>query len=165
MATNEFPTYNGVAVSWADVNLRFSPTGAAVLETSDFKDISTSRKVEVGDVYGASGGAPMNRTTGQAKYEGTITLYRIGYQKLLRALKPVAPIRRNRRILTLVHFGVQVLHTPFNSVEIFDRRIKGARVISDELKSAEGIEADTVPVGLSIIDIVDMIDGEEVALL
>lgn len=162
-ANNDFPVLDGVAPSWADVIVRLATTGGDLLEMKDISAINSGRTLEVG--VAKRGGRDHKRTTGALSQEASLTLYREGYQKLLRGLKAAAPVRGNQRILSLVHFHIQFQHTPPGSVEIFERRIKGCRVTTDALNSAEGTDADTVEVGLSVIEIADVIDGEEVVLL
>jgi hypothetical protein len=67
--------------------------------------------------------------------------------------------------VSLVHMGVQIQHTPPGDTEIYDRRWKGVRILGDTHDNAEGVEADQIEVPVSIIEIVDMIDGEEIVLL
>ncbi len=108
----------------------------------------------------------MRRTTGSVSNEASITFYRSGLQKLLRELAKFAPTRANgQKVLSLVHFGVQVQHTPLGDVEIYDRRWKGVRILGDTHDNAEGTDADTIEVPVSVIEIVDIIDGQEIVLL
>jgi hypothetical protein len=163
--STDFPVLDGIAPSWADIIVRATPAGGALIEMKDISAINTGRSVEVGEQKGASGGRVIKRTTGEAKYEGSLTLYRSGYQKLLRGLMELAPSRGNQRIISLVHFGIQVQHTPPGDVEIYEYRLKGCRLIGGTVNSAEGTDADTVEVPLSVLEIVDMIDGVEVVML
>lgn len=165
MPNNDFPIYDGIAPSWADIIVRATPSGAAIVDMKDIFSINTGITVEVGEQVGASGGRVMKRTTGSVKYEATITFYRSGYQRFLRALMDLAPPRGNQRLLSLVHFGVQIQHTPPGDVEIYETRLKGCRVLGRTMNTAEGNDAQQVEVPLSVIEIVDMIDGAEVARL
>lgn len=166
---NVFPLLNGVAPSWADITVNASGGGLALINMTDIQSINTSTTVEVGTKEGASGGRDTARTTGKVTYEASVVLYRDGYQKLLRSLKIAAQtqgnVRGNQVAISLVHFNFQMLHTPFGSLEIFDRRIKGCRLLGNTMAMAEGTEADTVEVPLSPNQIVDMIDGQEVVML
>ncbi len=166
MSSNDFPVLDGITPSYADIKVTFSGTDLTILEMDDIKSINTGTTVEVGEKRGASGGRVMKRTTGSAKYEASATLYREGYQKLLRQLKGKAPLRRgNQRAISLVHFQVKVSHTPPGSTEVFEYVIKGCRLLGRDLNSAEGNDADTVDIKLNPIEIADIIDGEEVVLL
>jgi hypothetical protein len=166
-ANNEYPLYNGIAPSWADSTVKISGTDIVLLETRDIAGINTSRSVEVGEQR--SGGRVIKRTSGDASQEGSLNLYRDGYQKMLRTLMNAAIAkgltRGNKVLISLVAFDIQYLHTPPGATEIFDRRVRGCRVIGDTVNGAEGTEADKVEVPLSVIEIVDMIDGKEVVLL
>ncbi len=166
---NEYPTVNGVATSWADIVVTGTPEGGPQIDIKDIAAISTSRTVEVGEQRGASGGRVTRRTTGQVSYEGSITFYRSGYQKFLRSMVAAAKaqglVRGNQIAISPVVFGLQIQHTPLGSDEIYDRRAKGCRVLGDTLDAAEGTDADQIEVPLSIIEIADILDGEEVVLL
>jgi hypothetical protein len=162
---NEFPVLDGIAPSWADIIVRATPAGAPLIEMKEIKSISTGTTVEIGEQRGASGGRVIKRTTGSKSDEASSTLYRGGYQNLIRNLAAIAPKRGNQRIVSLVHFGIQVQHTPPGSVEIFEYRIKGCRLLGRTLASEEGNEADTVDVTLNPLEIADMIDGVEVVFL
>jgi hypothetical protein len=166
---NDYPILDGVAPSWADIIIRATPDGAPLIDIKDIAAINTNSVVEVGEQRGASGGRVVRRTTGQVSYEASMTLYRSGYQKLVRGLKAAAEsaglLRGNQVLISLVHFGIQVQHTPFNDVEIYEYRIKGCRLLGRDLNGAEGTDADQVEVALSPLEIVDMIDGKEIAWL
>jgi len=162
-ANNDYPVLDGIAPSWADIVVRVTQDGAPLIEMKDIKAINTGTKVEVG--YQKAGGRVMKRTTGEASAEASWTLYRSGYLNLLRGLMPLAPVRGNQRLVSLVHFQVQVQHTPPGSVEIFEYRIKGCRLMGRALNGSEGTDADTVEVSLNPIEIADMIDGVEVVML
>ena len=162
---NEYPILDGVAPSWADIVVKATPDGGPVVDLKDIAAISVSRTVEVGEQRGASGGRVMRRTTGAVSYEMTITFYRSGFQKFKRALAAVAPARGNQRATSLAHFDVTIQHTPQGDDEIYERRCNGCRVLSDTVASAEGVDADQVEVSVSVIEVVDIIDGLEVVLL
>lgn len=163
--SNEYPVLNGIAPSWADIAVKITPDGGPILDTKDIAAIHTARTVEVGEQRGASGGRVVRRTTGAVSYEMSITFYRSGYQKLIRELAKLAPSRGNQKAISLVHMGVQIQHTPQGDTEIYERRCKGCRFLADTLDGAEGTDADQIEVPFSVIEIVDMIDGEEIVLL
>jgi hypothetical protein len=162
---NDYPIYNGIAPSWADFSLKISGTDITLIEMKDISAVNTSRTVEVGEQRGASGGRVMSRTTGSSSQEASVTLYKSGLIQLYRGLLAAAPVRGNQKVISLVHFDMHLQWTPAGSVEIFDRRVKGCRVIGDTMNGAEGTDADQVEVPLSVIQIVDMVDGFEVVLL
>jgi len=169
VVNNSYPILNGVAVSWADVTIRVVIAEGQLVEIKDIASFNTSRTVEVGEQRGASGGRVMRRTTGSVSYECSGSLYRSGYQQLMRALTAAAEaqglIRGNQRMISLVHFDVDIQHTPFNDVEVYQRLCRGCRFLGDALNGAEGTDADQVELTLSALEIVDMIDGKEVVCL
>ena len=68
-------------------------------------------------------------------------------------------------MISLVQFQIQVQHTPPGSDEIYEFRLKGCRIAGRTLNSAEGSDAEQVEVPLSIIELVDIIDGQEIVLI
>lgn len=165
MPNNDYPTLDGIVPSWADIIVKASPYGGALLDIKDIAAINTGTTVEVGSQQGASGGRIMARTTGAVTHEASWTLYRSGYQKLVRGLQLIAPVRGNQRLVSLVHFDIQVQHTPPGSIEIYEYRLKGCRLLGRQMNSAEGTEAERVEVPLSVLSIVDVVDGAEVVYL
>lgn len=166
-----FPTVNGISPDWASIRLHIgldtSPlSGAApLLMVDDFAAINTSRAVEIGKKQGASGGRDTGRGTGAVSQECSVTFWREGYDKLLEALVAVAPRRGNQALISLVHFSIIVQHTPPGSTKIFDRRVRGCRIAGDTMNSAVGTDVQQVEVPLNVMQIIDIVNGVEVALL
>lgn len=161
----DFPLLDGIAPSWADATIRVGPNGAPLVEMKDIASIDTGTTLDVATVRGASGGRPRRYTTGEVSHTASITLYRHGYQTLIRNLMPFATLRGNQLAVGLVIFEISVMHTPPGSLEIFEYRIKGCRLGGRTANTAEGTEAQQVEVPLHTLQIVDIIDGNEVVLL
>jgi hypothetical protein len=162
---NDYPVLDGAAPSWADISVKAQITGGSLLEIKDIAAINTGTTVEIGEQRGASGGRVMRRTTGQKSDEGSMTLYRSGFQDFIRALMAIAPVRGNQRILSQVKFDIQVQHTPFGSDEIYEYRLKGCRYLGRTMNGAEGVDADQVECPLSVGELVDVVDGVEAVAL
>lgn len=162
---NEYPVIDGIAPSWSDIIIKISPKGAPLISATQIKSIKRSRKVTVGEQRGATGGNVIKTTTGVVAYELSAEFYRDGWNEFLEKLVDLAPQRGNQRAISLVHFGVQVQHTPIGSTRILEWRAKGVRTLTDEHAAAEGSEADTVPVTFHAKQIADMIKGKEVVML
>jgi hypothetical protein len=165
MSNQAYPSINDVAPSWADIQTTFSVSGGDLLEMIDYSGIKWSRKVEVGEQRGASGGRVMARTTGQGSNEASATFYRSGLRKLLKALVKNAQTRGNQKIISGVGFDILIQHTPQGEDEIYTTKLKGCRYLGDSDDMKEGNEADKIEVTLNPIEIVQIIDGEEVVLL
>jgi hypothetical protein len=159
----DYPVLDGIAPSWADIAVRVSPLGGNLIEIGDIAAIDTGWDVEVGEQR--EGGLVIKRTTGSVTSEATMTLYASGWQKLLRGIKALAPLRGNQRLISLVHFGVNVQFTPPGADDILEFRIKGCRIIGRKIAAAEGTDAQQVEVPLSPLQVVDVIDGEEIAAI
>ena len=169
MAINQdFPIYNGVAPSWADISVRLTPEGLSVVEIKDIAAINLNTSVEVG-VQRSVGGRIARRTLGQDTYEGTITFYRSGLQNFIRVLKDAAlslgHVRGPQAKIRLVHFDVDVQHTPPNDDEIYQRIARGCFLTGAAINAAEGTDAEQVEVPINPAQIVDVVDGTEVALI
>ncbi len=164
-ANNDYPVLDGIAPSWADVIVRCSPVGAPLIEMKDIKAINTSRDVELGEQR--AGGRVKKRTSGSGKADASMTLYKEGHQKLERALAnvPGCPVRGNEYLIRFVHFGIQIQYTPPGSTEIYEKRLKGVCVIGDSENGAEGTDANTVEVKLSVVTNCNVVDGKEIVLI
>jgi hypothetical protein len=164
MPSIEFPILDGICPSWADVKVTAVITGGPVVEMKDIKAINSGRSLEVGVQRGA-GGRKKKRTTGQPDDEGSITLYRSGFQDALRALAAVAPQRGNERMISLVHFNIIWQYSVLGDPQIYERRMKGCRWMGDTMNDTEGSDPQEVEVPLSVMQIADVIDGVEVVLV
>lgn len=162
MPNQEYPTVNGIASSWNDIKISMTPEGGSILDMVDIAGIKTDVKTEVGEQRGASGGRVLARTTGSVTYECSLTLYRSGLRKLQKALMENAPTRGNQRLISLVPFDIMIQHTPPGEAEIYERKVKGARYLGTSGDFKEGNDADQAEVTLSVIEIVDIINGQEV---
>ena len=164
MALNDFPLIDGIVPSWADIGVKATQKGRAIIDVNDIAAVKRSRSVEVGEQK--QGGRVVARTTGEVKYEFSWTLYRSGHARLLETLAELAPVRQgNQARISLVPMFVQVQHTPFGSTRIYDWRAKGVRLTGDSMDAGEGSDADKVEVPTSVIEIVDMIKGKEVLFI
>jgi hypothetical protein len=142
MAT-EYPTLNEVEPSWADVRASFPIYGGQTIVTPDIAAIKWSDKVEVGLVRGTNGGRKSKRTTGQYDCEATITFYRSGWGLFRAALA-----KKNPKI-SLVGFDFIIQHTPPGTVDIFNVKIVGCRVMGRSGDMAEGADAEKIEIPLN----------------
>lgn len=165
MPSSAYPALNDFAPSWADISVTMTVSGGEALETADIAAAKWSSSVEVGEQRGTSGGRVMARTVGDVSYEASITLYRSGWRKLQKALVAQAPSRGNQKLISLAPFDVMIQHTPIGESEIYVTKIKGCRVLGASDDMQEGTDPDKIEVTLSPIEIVQIIDGEEVALI
>jgi hypothetical protein len=166
-ANNDYPVLDGIAPSWADIIVRATATGGALLDVKGIKSINTGTTLEVG--VQKAGGRVMKRTTGEGSQEASMEVYREQYQQFIRNLKDAALAagytRGNQVLLGLVHFGLQIQHTPPGSTEIYEVRIKGCRYMGRDLNGSEGTDADVVSIKLNPIEIADVIDGVECVII
>lgn len=161
MSAFDFPVLDGIAPSWADIVVKATPNGGALINMGDIAAISSGWTVEVGEQR--EGGRVLKRTRGSASYEASWTLYASGYRKLLRALKDIAPSNaKGQKLLSLAHFLIHVQWTPPGVTDILEYKIKGCRLLGRTIDSSEGDDAQQVEMSLSTIEVVDVVDGVEI---
>lgn len=163
---NEFPLVDGFTPSWSDIVIKATPQGGSLVEVKDIKSIDTNTTLEIGEQRGASGGRVIKRTTGSTTHEASLVLFYPGYVQLMRALAALAPTPRgSQKAVSLVNFDIQVQFTPPGSDEVFEFLVRGCRYAGRKISPAEGTDPQEVEVALKVIEIVDMIDGEEIVML
>jgi hypothetical protein len=165
MPNLEFPTLNGVAPSWADIQTTFVIGGGPLIFMTDIAALKWSRKVDVGKQRGASGGRILKQTTGQVDYDASATLYRSGKRALIKGLMTQGIPRGRQLAISGVGFDVLIQHTPPGEIEIYQVKLKGCRFLGDADDMKEGADPDKIEVTLNPIEIVDIINGIEVAML
>lgn len=162
-ANNNYPTYNGIAPSWADAIIRITPTGLATVTVEDIKGINTNVSLETGETR--AGGRVMKFTTGSVTSEGSLILYLSGWRALIKAIKDAAPLRGDTRLLRFVTFDVNYIFSPYGEDEIYERRLRDCFLAGMPLNGAEGTDAVEVEVPLKVKEIIDVVGGENVSLL
>ncbi len=165
MINQAYPSLNDFEPSWADIAVTATVSGGALIPMEAIASLKWSRKVEVGERRGASGGRVMARTTGQGSQEASGVFYRSGMRQLIKGLVAQAPTRGNQAIISLVSFDILIQHTPPGEIEIYQVKIKGCRYLGDADDMKEGTDADKVELTLNPIEIVNIINGQEVVLL
>lgn len=168
MSYFQFPIIDGIAPSWADIAVRATPgagtaNSGVLVPLAGIKAISTGTSVELG--YQKEGGIRVRRTRGEKSDEASITLYSHGYLDLVRGLIPLAPVRGNKSLIGLVPILINVQWTPPGSNEVFEKRLKGCRIIGDSEDSSEGTDASEIVLALDPLEIVRVVDGVELALM
>jgi len=159
----DFPVLDGVTPSFADIQVKCTLYPGMPLVMSDIKALDTGGTVDIGEQR--SGGRVISRGTGSVSYTGSITLYRSGYNKFLRFASKVAPKRNGKSLLTHVMFDLTVSHTPpVAAGEIYQFVARGLRIMGRAMNGAEGTDLDVVTLPLSVGEIVDIIDDQEVVL-
>lgn len=168
MADSSYASTIEFAQSWADIGVTITPESSTKLDATDISAISHSGTITRGEQRGASGGRKKKRTRGSVAYEASITFYKSGLRKFKQALVDAAPeyARRGNQILIgLVVFDVDVQHSPPGVAEISHVRIKGALMSGYTDDMAEGEDAETVEVPLDVMEVVEVRNGVEIALL
>lgn len=168
MPVQSYSSLVETASSWSDIAVAITPDSSAKMDATDIAAISHSGAIERGEQRGASGGRVQMRTTGSVSYEGSITFYRSGLRKFVRALVAAAPdyaMRGNQVRIGLVKFDIDVQHSPPGATEISHHRMKGCSLNGYTDDMAEGNDADQIEIPVSPMENVQMVDGKEVVLL
>jgi hypothetical protein len=161
MSQLDFPVFDGIAPGWADIGLTISGSNVSLVQVGDIAAVSFGYTVEVGEQR--EGGRVIKRTRGSVSYEGSITFYASGWQKVLRALVEAAPRNaKGQAQLSLVHFNVHRIWAPPGSTDLLEDKAKGCRILGRTIDASEGDDAQQVEVPLSVLELVDVIDGIEV---
>lgn len=157
------PSEDSYAPSFQDIKLTFKLKGGESFEVEDIKSITLNTSVDIGSQR-AAGGVVARRTTGSETHTGSFAIYRAGWQAVLKKLVKIAPLKKGKRRIGGIHFSIEVQHSFPGEDEIYSFRVKGCRIAGREASFAEGNDADTINVPMSIGDIVDVIDGEEIGI-
>ena len=161
-----YPLYNDIAPSWADAIVTIVPTDTPLLRMEDIKAINTGTAVEIG-MQKAPGGRMRRRTTGDKTDTASITLYHHGLLNLIRNLSASTQMRKrgNVYVFGLVIFNIDYKYTPPGSVDIFQTILFGCRITGDTLNGAEGTEANSLEIPLSLADRTHVIDSKYYSVL
>ena len=162
-ANNDYPVFNDITPSWADVKATATVGGATLVPMSYINAVNTGTTVEAGKQM--AGGRVMRRTTGSLSDEASMTLYHGGLPIMLRSMIPYAPVRGNQYLISLVTFDMQIQYLPEGADEIFDIRLDGCRLFGLNANGAEGTDPNKVEVALNPMQVIHMVDGKEVVLL
>lgn len=157
MPNQAYPTVNEHECSWADIAVTFNIPEGATVGIVDLEGIKWSRKVEVGESRGTSGGRVMKRTAGSESVEASATLTRSGVAQLVEGLEVAAVsaglTRGNEVVISGVSFDILIQHTPLGSSRIYTAKLSGCRFLGDSDDMKEGNEADKIELTLNPIKI------------
>ncbi len=162
MTPREFPTLNGVAPSWADLEgpkfiIYSGATVAKTVQTADVAAFKWEESLEVGTVRGTSGGRKMKRTSGQGDCNAGVTFYKDGWKLVRKALQEVAD---DNELPGYGHVVFDVLYqwTPPGETDVINLKIVGARAVKSAGSAAEGADADKSEIDLNVMRVED--DGD-----
>ena len=139
-----YPLINGNRYDFTSLTIM-----ANGIPVKGIKEISYTKTLEPGDVYGTSAQL-LGRTRGQYKAEGSITIYREEWQELIKILQTLVPgggyMEANFDVI--VTYGELLLPTTTDT-------LKGCRIKKAEHSLAEGSDALVIKADLSIAHILD----------
>lgn len=157
MANQAFPSVNSHECSWADIAVTLNVPGGATVGLVDLEGIKWSRKVEVGESRGTSGGRVMKRTAGSETVEASASMTRSGVAQLVEAIEVAAlaasQTRSNEVIISGVAFDILIQHTPLGDTRIYTAKLSGCRYLGDSDDMKQGNDADMVELTLNPVRI------------
>lgn len=169
MANQAFPSVNEHECSWADIAVTFNVVGGATVPWVDLEGIKWSRKVEVGETRGTSGGRVMKRTAGSESVEASASVTRAGARAIIDGLvvaaKSAGQTRGNEVIISGVAFDILIQHTPLGTTSIYTAKLSGCRFLGDSDDMKQGNDGDMIELTLNPIKIATKLaTGEWVTL-
>ena len=165
MADQNFPILDGLAPSWADVTVKADIDGGSLITIDDIASINTGTTVTEGRKKGATGGRVRKRTRGSQEDTASMSVYLEGYTQLVAKLAKLAPQRGKQRRISLVTFTLEYMYSLPDDAAIFHTQARGCRVLGRDLNDSEGEEATKVDVALSVMEVVDIVGGDEIVML
>lgn len=152
-----FPSVNGFESSWADIAVTLNVPGGVTIPIVDLEGIKFSRKVDVGESRGTSGGRVMKRTAGSVTHEASAVGTRSCLAQIREALEVAAEatgqVRGSHVIISGVSFDILVQHTPLGDTRIYTTKISGCRYLGDSDDMKQGNDADTIEMTLNPMEI------------
>ncbi len=157
MPSQDFASVNEHECSWSDIAITPMVTGGRTLKGTDWEGIKWSRKVEVGESRGTSGGRVRKRTAGSESCEASGTQTRAGWADLMEALEEAAEAagltRDDEVYISGVAFDILIQHTPLGSDRIHEAKLVGCRFLGDASDMKQGNDADMIELTLNPIKI------------
>lgn len=152
-----YPSVNEHECSWADIAVTMNVPGGATVPLVDLEAIKWSRKVDVGESRGTSGGRVMKRTAGAETDESTASMTRSGVVQLIEAIEVAAvsagQVRGDEVIISGIGWDILVQHTPLGTNRIYTAKLKGCRFLGDADDMKQGNDADVIELTLNPIKI------------
>lgn len=154
---NDFASVNENEVSWSDIALTFKVIGGKTLKGLDWEGVKWSRKIDVGESRGTSGGRVRKRTAGAETADASGSATRAGWATLMEALEEAAVaaglVRDDQVIISNVPFDLTIQHTPLGSDRIYETMLVGCRFLGDASDMKQGPDAEVIEVTLNPIQV------------
>jgi hypothetical protein len=165
MAGRSYPTLNGVAPSWANLESTLDIYGGPSFDIFDLAGVKWSSKREIGEQRQSGSGELAARTTGSKKHTFQPTFYASGIVKLFRQLVQVAPQDEfGVYEVGLVPFGWLLQWSLPGDGGIYAVRAEGLRISGLDGSSAEGNEADKLEKETSVARLIYLLDDKEISI-
>lgn len=164
MVQQAYPTLNGQAQSWVDLNGGIVIHDGPTLDLDDIKALKWDVSVEVG-TQRRRDGTVKAYTAGQGTANGSIEFYADGAIRFVEKLIDVALAkgwtRNGAGIYGRVGFNIITLHTPLGATGMRKVEIMGCRLKKDIAEASEGVDPDSNALDLIVTYVQRTINGKK----
>lgn len=168
MTEQAFPTFNGQAQSWVDLDGAIQIIDGPKLDLEGVKAIKWDNSLEVG-VQRRKDGSIKAYTQGMPTPTGSLEFYADGCINFVEKLIDIAIakgfVRNGIARYGMVGFSIITMHTPLGTTQMRKIELLGLRVKKDIAEHSEGVEADTNPLEIIVTDVVRTVNGKRGVLL
>lgn len=168
MAQQSYPTLNGEAQSWANIEVKANLYDGPSIDLSDIAGVDWDIAAERG-TQRQTNGAIKAFTRGQSTPSGKVSFYADGCLSFVEKLIDIAIakgfVENGEAKYGMVAFDIIIQHTPLGATGIRQVELLGCQLSKDAASYAEGTDADKNELELSLKRVVRTINGKRGSLL
>lgn len=168
MAQQSYPTLNGEAQSWANIEVKSTLYDGPSIDLSDIVGLDWDISAERG-TQRMTNGAIKAFTRGQSTPTGKISFYADGCVSFIEKLIDIAIskgfVENGEAKYGMIAFDVIIQHTPLGATGIRQVELLGCQVSKDAASYAEGTDADKNDLEIVVKRVVRTINGKKGSLL
>lgn len=168
MAQQSYPTLQGEAQSWANIEVKANLYDGPSIDLSDIVGLDWDIGAERG-TQRSTNGSIKAFTRGQSTPSGKISFYADGCVSFIEKLIDIAIakgfVENGEAKYGMVSFDILVQHTPLGSTGIRQVELLGCQLAKDAASYAEGSDADKNDLELSVKRVARVINGKRGSLL
>lgn len=168
MAQQSYPTLQGEAQSWANLEAKANIYDGPSIDLTDIVGIDWDNSAERGTQWGQDGSIKAF-TRGRGSSTGKISFYADGCIAFIEKLMDIAIAKgfvvNGECKFGMVSFDILIQHTPLGSTGIRQIELLGCQVSKDAASYAEGTDADKNDLEIVVKRVVRTINGKKGSLL
>lgn len=168
MAEQSYPTLQGEAQSWANIEVKATMYDGPSIDLSDIAGLDWDNAAERGTQW-STDGTIKAFTRGRATPSGKISFYADGCLAFLEKLMDIAIakgfVENGEAKYGMVSFDILIQHTPLGSTGIRKVELIGCQLAKDAASYSEGTDADKNDLELSVKRVTREINGKKGSLL